>query len=63
MFSPAILCYNRDHFTEKALLEPDSSWSWDELFETAEKLAIENERMGRSLKRLPTGIIKYAVRE
>ena len=46
MFSPAILCYNRDHFTEKGLLEPDSSWSWDELFETADKLAVENERIG-----------------
>ena len=46
MFSPAILCYNRDHFTEKGLLEPDSSWNWDELFETADKLDIENERIG-----------------
>lgn len=46
MFSPAILCYNRDHFTEKGLLEPDSSWNWDELFETADKLAVGNERIG-----------------
>lgn len=46
LFSPAVLCYNREHFTEKGLLEPDSSWSWDELFEMADKLAVENERMG-----------------
>ncbi|NOU66612.1 extracellular solute-binding protein [Paenibacillus sp. LMG 31461] len=46
IFSPSILCYNRDHFKEKGLLEPDSSWNWDECFETAEKLAVENERIG-----------------
>lgn len=46
IFSPAILCYNRDHFTERGLLEPDSSWSWDDLFEAANKLDIENERIG-----------------
>lgn len=46
LFSPAVLCYNREHFTEKGLLEPDSSWSWDELFETADRLAVENERIG-----------------
>jgi len=46
MFSPTILCYNRDHFMEKGLVEPDSSWGWDECFEAAEKLAVENERIG-----------------
>jgi multiple sugar transport system substrate-binding protein len=46
LFSPAVLCYNRDHFDERGLSEPDSSWTWEDLFETADKLAIEHERFG-----------------
>jgi multiple sugar transport system substrate-binding protein len=39
MFSPVVLCYNRNHFAEKHLPEPDSGWSWDDLTESAAKLA------------------------
>jgi len=46
LFSPTILCYNRDHFMEQGMLEPDSSWTWDECFEAGEKLNVENERIG-----------------
>ncbi|SDE44861.1 multiple sugar transport system substrate-binding protein [Paenibacillus sp. UNCCL117] len=46
LFSPTILCYNRDHFTENGLPEPDDSWSWDDLFEAAGMLAEKNERIG-----------------
>jgi multiple sugar transport system substrate-binding protein len=45
-FSPVILCYNRDHFRELKLHEPDSSWTWDDLISHAKKLAIDNERFG-----------------
>jgi len=46
VFSPVILCYNRDHFTEKEVPEPDSSWTWDDLIENCSKLAVQNERFG-----------------
>lgn len=46
VFSPLILCYNKDHFREKDVMEPDSSWRWNVLIEQASKLAAENERLG-----------------
>lgn len=46
VFSPLILCYNKEHFRENGLGEPDSSWHWNQLFDTADQLAIENERLG-----------------
>ncbi|MEF3303603.1 extracellular solute-binding protein [Paenibacillus sp. GYB003] len=45
-FSPVVLCYNRNHFREKNVLEPDSSWTWDDLRRAADKLAVPNERYG-----------------
>lgn len=45
-FSPVILCYNRDHFEQARLPEPDSSWSWDDLFHAAKELSIPQERFG-----------------
>jgi len=46
IFSPVVLCYNLEHFAEAGLAEPDSSWSWDDLFAAAEQLNIPNERHG-----------------
>ncbi|MBP1995580.1 extracellular solute-binding protein [Paenibacillus eucommiae] len=46
IFSPLILCYNREHFREAQLSEPDSSWQWKDLIEASSKLAIPNERLG-----------------
>lgn len=45
IFSPIILCYNRDHLDNKQLPEPDSSWTWDNLLSYATKLA--DEKLGR----------------
>lgn len=45
-FSPLILCYNRSHFLQQGLQEPNSSWSWQRLFECASALDIPNERIG-----------------
>ncbi len=45
-FSPVLLCYNRDHFAEAGISEPDSSWTWKDLLQHAERLAIEKERFG-----------------
>lgn len=46
IFSPVILCYNREHFAQNQVPEPDSSWSWDDLIKYSSKLAIKNERFG-----------------
>lgn len=46
LFSPVILCYNRDHFEQNRLPEPDSGWSWDDLFRVAKRLAVPGERFG-----------------
>lgn len=46
MFSPLILCYNKNHFRESGLPEPDGSWRWKQLFEAAEKLTKKGERLG-----------------
>lgn len=44
LFSPVILCYNKDHFREKGVLEPDSSWTWDDLLAQTALLAGEGRR-------------------
>ncbi|TMV51263.1 extracellular solute-binding protein [Paenibacillus mesophilus] len=46
IFSPLLLAYNRAHFAEKGLSEPDSSWTWHDLIRAAELLAVPNERLG-----------------
>lgn len=46
VFSPVVLCYNKSHFRDKGVLEPDSGWRWDELFEQASRLTVESERLG-----------------
>ncbi|NOU75065.1 extracellular solute-binding protein [Paenibacillus sp. LMG 31458] len=46
IFSPLILCYNREHFQAANLSEPDSSWQWKDLIEYSSRLAIPNERLG-----------------
>ncbi|MFB6362801.1 extracellular solute-binding protein [Paenibacillus elgii] len=46
IFSPLILCYNREHFREANLSEPDSSWQWNDLIEYSSRLAIPGERFG-----------------
>ncbi|RTE11698.1 extracellular solute-binding protein [Paenibacillus whitsoniae] len=46
IFSPLILCYNREHFREADLPEPDSSWQWKDLIDYSSKLAIPGERLG-----------------
>lgn len=46
IFTPLILCYNKEHFAQCQLPEPDSGWTWPRLFEAAAQLAIVNERYG-----------------
>lgn len=46
VFSPLVLCYNRDHFRDAGLLEPDGSWTWDDCMRAATALTRPNERYG-----------------
>ncbi|MFK7697425.1 extracellular solute-binding protein [Paenibacillus sp. HJGM_3] len=46
VFTPVMLCYNKEHFSELGLSEPHSGWRWDDLRETAHKLKKGNERLG-----------------
>ncbi|GIP33894.1 extracellular solute-binding protein [Paenibacillus sp. J2TS4] len=46
MFSPLVLCYNREHLRESGLLEPDSGWTWQDLSRAASILARPDERLG-----------------
>jgi multiple sugar transport system substrate-binding protein len=38
VFSPVVLCYNKDLFKECELKEPSSGWTWDDLLENAHKI-------------------------
>ncbi len=46
IFSPVVLCYNRAHFQEAGLPEPNSSWTWDDAVRNAEKLSDGKGRYG-----------------
>lgn len=46
LFSPIVLCYNKQHFSENGLAEPDSSWTWDTVKKTAKQLANSTDRHG-----------------
>lgn len=44
LFSPVVLCYNRRHFREAGLYEPDSGWTWSDLLHHA---AVLSDQLGR----------------
>ncbi|MEF3311351.1 extracellular solute-binding protein [Paenibacillus sp. GYB004] len=46
IFSPIVLCYNKAHFRECGLEEPDGSWTWDDLMGCAERLSNGKGRYG-----------------
>ncbi|MCE3200860.1 extracellular solute-binding protein [Paenibacillus sonchi] len=58
-FSPVVLCYNKAHFREADLPEPDSYWTWDDLIEAARKLS---EKRGRhAVYFVPASENRYSV--
>ncbi|MFS0722482.1 extracellular solute-binding protein [Paenibacillus sp. 1P07SE] len=58
-FSPVILCYNKTHFQEAGLPEPDSYWTWDDLIGAAETLS---ERLGKhAIYFVPASENRYSV--
>ena len=56
-FSPVVLCYNKTHFREAGLQEPDSSWTWDDLLETSRNLTAFSGR--HSIYFVPTSLNRY----
>lgn len=42
IFSPIVLCYNREHFKKKQIPFPDSGWKWKYALETANQLFSNN---------------------
>ncbi len=47
IFSPVMLCYNKNHFADAGVLEPDSSWDWTKLIDAAAQLTdYSKERYG-----------------
>lgn len=46
IFSPIVLLYNRSHFHESGLPEPDGSWTWDDLIRAGERLSEVEGRYG-----------------
>ncbi|MDF2716477.1 MAG: GntR family transcriptional regulator, partial [Paenibacillus sp.] len=46
IFSPLILCYNKKHFHDSGIREPDGSWRWKQLFEAEGRLTKKGERLG-----------------
>ena len=46
-FSPVVMCYNKEHFKELNLKEPDSSWTWEDFIRAAKELSIYDERNKR----------------
>ncbi|HZG77547.1 MAG TPA: extracellular solute-binding protein [Paenibacillus sp.] len=46
VFSPVVLCYNRDHFESKGVPEPDGGWSWQDVIDSSVRLSEGEERSG-----------------
>ncbi|MBB6635972.1 extracellular solute-binding protein [Cohnella thailandensis] len=58
-FSPVVLCYNKRHFQEAGIHEPDSYWTWSDLMAAASKLSKSRGRHG--IYFLPASENRYPV--
>ncbi|GIO66348.1 extracellular solute-binding protein [Paenibacillus sp. FSL M7-1455] len=58
-FSPVVLCYNKRHFREAGIPEPDSYWSWDDLIGVTSLLAEKRGRHG--IYFLPASENRYSI--
>ncbi|BFH60825.1 extracellular solute-binding protein [Paenibacillus azoreducens] len=58
-FSPVVLCYNKQHFREAGIPEPDSYWSWDDLIGVTMRLADSRGRHG--IYFLPASENRYSI--
>lgn len=46
IFSPIVLCYNKDHFRDAGVPEPDSGWTWQDVADQSAKLSNGKDRYG-----------------
>jgi multiple sugar transport system substrate-binding protein len=46
VFTPVILCYNKDHFREMNFPEPDASWTWEDVRTIGSQLSDGTNRFG-----------------
>jgi multiple sugar transport system substrate-binding protein len=46
VFSPIVLCYNKDHFDASGISYPDSGWKWDEALSAAGRLMNSSKEEG-----------------
>ncbi|CAM3612914.1 extracellular solute-binding protein [Marinicrinis lubricantis] len=46
VFSPVILCYNKDHFRQLGLPEPDRGWTWHKLSELLMRIKDNSNHFG-----------------
>lgn len=46
VFTPVILCYNKAHFRDLNLPEPDSGWTWDDLYKAGKTLSDGKDTLG-----------------
>jgi len=58
-FSPVVLCYNKEHFAEAGVPEPDSYWTWQDL--TAAATRISEVRGKHSIYFVPASENRYPV--
>jgi len=58
-FSPVVLCYNKQHFMDADIHEPDSYWTWDDLIAAAEIMSRARGRHGMYF--LPTSENRYSI--
>jgi multiple sugar transport system substrate-binding protein len=67
LFSPIVLCYNRQHFREADIPEPDAGWRWRDAQFAARKLSERSGRYGlafheRSANRWPVFLLQSGMR-
>ncbi len=43
VFSPIVLCYNKEHFDQKNMAYPDSGWTWNDALAAADVLMKDKE--------------------
>ncbi|MBD2862519.1 extracellular solute-binding protein [Paenibacillus oceani] len=66
IFSPVVMCYNREHFLDKQVPEPDSSWTWRHMLDLAARLEIPKERVSLaylfySINRFPLLFLQHSL--
>lgn len=66
IFSPIVLCYNREHFREASWPEPDSSWNWSDVQRASLAITHNHDRIGilfhlQSINRWPLFLLQNKV--